>query len=45
VTVIVGDVNDNSPVFSNASCQIPVLVREVSSLIFYDVNNDVLSLL
>lgn len=33
--VIVEDVNDESPVFSNTSCQVPVSVREVRNLLLY----------
>lgn len=33
VIVIVEDINDNAPVFSNTSCSVPVFVEEVSILI------------
>ena len=39
--VFVEDVNDNSPVFSDTSCPMPVIVQEVSTLTLCIVSSDV----
>lgn len=42
--VIVEDVNDNSPIFSNGSCQLPVTVPEVNILVYCDISGDIVLL-
>ena len=43
--VIVEDVNDNSPIFSDGSCQLPVTVPEVNILVYCDISGDIVLLL